>query len=207
MNCQIKVVDYVDIKDKKDFFIFCKTSSLTSKDPAAKNMWHEDWKNHPETILYLLEIKKEFSNSNGKFFVVYIDDTIIGCSGIYKSYFDNKIGIAGVRTWIDNVHRNKNIVREYLLPAQKKWAIENSLYAVVISFNEYNKNLLKAFSRKRLGENRSPRQPYHLFYNNFNELSFPVNIKYTKQWIAYEILNLEFNFDWNTIMWNAQEST
>jgi hypothetical protein len=83
----------------------------------------------------------------------------------------------------------------------KQWAIDNNCKAIAITFNDYNKNLIETFKRKRLGETRSPRQLHHLFYNNFNVIDFPLNIQYTKQWIAYEQLNLNFMFDWNTIRW------
>ena len=51
----------------------------------------------------------------------------------------------------------------------------------------------------RLGEKRTARQPYHLFYNNFNEVEFPVTIQYTKQWIIYEKLDPNFDFNWISI--------
>jgi hypothetical protein len=109
------------------------------------------------------------------------------------------VAIAGCRTWIDNDHRNRSLPREILLPAQKKWAQDQNAAAVVLTFNDYNKNLINAWKRKRLGEHRTPRQPFHLFYNNFNEVEFPVKIQHTKQWVIYEILDSSFNFNWENI--------
>ena len=71
-----------------------------------------------------------------------------------------------------------------------------------ISFNEYNKNLIQVFKRRRFGENKdriNNRQPHHLFYNEMNEPKFPVIIQYTKQWIIYEKLDPSFDFDWTSI--------
>ena len=96
-------------------------------------------------------------------------------------------------------YRNKSLPREILLPAQKKWAQDRNSGAIGLTFNDYNKNLIYAWKRKRLGELRTPRQSHHLFYNNFNEVDFPVTIQYTKQWIIYEKLDPTFNFDWSTI--------
>ena len=50
-----------------------------------------------------------------------------------------------------------------------------------MSFNDYNKNLIKLWSKPRLS---MPAEclPQHLFYSNFNIVPFPVIIKNTKQY-------------------------
>jgi hypothetical protein len=197
----MEIVDYNNLKSKNLFFKFCKNITEESSHPAAKNMWADNWKSNPESLPYLLETKRFFAGNHGKFYVAYDHDNIVGCSGVYKAIFNKKIAIAGARTWIDHAYRHQQIVREYFFPAQKEWAIEQSLDAILISVNDYNKNLLRVFTKKRLGEQRSPNQNHHLFYNNFNTLEFPVSIRNTKQWIAYEILNPSFNFDWTSIAW------
>jgi hypothetical protein len=74
---------------------------------------------------------------------------------------------------------------------------------VMLTFNEYNKNLIQVFKRKRLGEkiNRNARKPHHLFYNGLNEIQFPISIQYTKQWGIYEKLS-DWDFDWSTIRYD-----
>jgi len=124
---------------------------------------------------------------------------IIGCGGIYLSGFDPTFALAGCRTWMHRDHRNRSLPREILLPAHKQWAKDRNARAVGITFNDYNKNLISTWKRTRLGEERLPRQPYHLFYDNFNEVEFPVIIQYTKQWVIYETLDSTFNFDWDSI--------
>jgi hypothetical protein len=173
------------------------------QDPAAINMWTNDWEDQPNTLPYLLFKDSRYAGDHGEFFLVIYQNKIIGCSGIYFSDVDTSIAIAGCRTWINKEHRNKSLPREMLLPAQKKWAQDRNAKVIGLTFNDYNKNLIETWKRKRLGENRSHRQPYHLFYNNFNEVDFPVNIQYTKQWLIYEKLDSEFTFDWNTIKWQC----
>ena len=195
MEYQIVTFDN-NIKDQ--CFEFCKLASLQN-DPAAVNMWAEDWQVNSHTLPYILINSNRYSGNNGEFFLVIYQTEIVGCGGIYFSEFDSKFALAGCRTWINSAHRNKSLPREILLPAQKKWAQDRNATAVGLTFNNYNKNLISTWKRMRLGEKRLPRQPYHLFYNNFNEVDFPVIIQCTKQWVIYEKLDTTFNFDWSTI--------
>jgi hypothetical protein len=190
--------------DKEKFYLFCKEASINQTHPAAKNMWDNNWDNNPSTLPYILEIEQRFSGSNGEFFILFFNNNIVGCSGIYKSQFDKNIGIAGVRTWIADSYRNNSINREYLLPTQKQWAKDNNCKIVALTFNEYNKNIIQIFKRKRLGEIRdriNSREPFHLFYSGLEEVDFPVTIQYTKQWVIYEKLDPTWNYNWSTIKW------
>ena len=185
-----------DIEDQ--FFKFCKEASLQD-DPAAINMWADDWQSQLHTLPYILVNSNRYAKPNGEFFLVLYDSEIVGCSGIYFSEFNHLVALAGCRTWVNTAHRNKSLLREVILPAQKKWAQDRNASAVGLTFNEYNKNLINTWKRTRLGEHRLPRQTHHLFYNSFNEVDFPVVIQYTKQWIIYEKLDPNFDFDWISI--------
>ena len=192
-------VSSFDYSNPDSFFEFCKAASLEIDQPAAANMWHDNWIDENYTLPYILFKDNRFKNSKGKFFILKHNELIIGCSGVYISDFSPQIGILGCRTWISNKYRNQSLVRDYLLPAQRSWAIDRNASVVGLTFNDYNKNLINTWKRVRLGEKRKVRQPYHLFYNNFNEVDFPVTIQYTKQWIIYEKLDPNFDFDWISI--------
>jgi hypothetical protein len=196
------MTDYQLITFNKDiteqFFNFCKEASLQD-DPAAVNMWADDWQYQSHTLPYLLINNSRYAKPNGEFFLIMYKLEIVGCSGIYFSQFDPNFALAGCRTWINQTHRNKLLSRELLLPAQKKWAQDRNASAVGMTFNDYNKNVKEMWKRFRLGEQRSPRQPYHMFFNNLNEVDFPVTIQYTKQWLIYERLDPTWTFDWTQI--------
>jgi len=197
----MKIVTYSEI-DKNLFFNFCKEASLEVSQPASKNMWADNWQERNDTLPYLLEIEHRFDN--GEFYILIHKDAIIGCSGVYISEFSPDVCIAGVRTWIHKDFRNDSINREYLLPAQKQWCIDRRCKVIALTFNEYNKNIIQIFKRKRLGEltdRVSCREPRHLFFNGLEELSFPVKIQYTKQWLIYEKLDTSWQFDWNQIQY------
>lgn len=200
-----KTYKSLTIKEKEHFFGYLQSIKATNI-PAYSNMWDDNWQNNVSTLPYVLENTDRFDDINGKFHILYDGSNIVACGGVYRSQFSESIAIAGVRTWTDSKYRNKSLLREFLLPLHKEWAIENNMKMIVLSFNEYNKNIIQIFKRRRLGENKeriNNRQPYHVFYNGLNEVMFPVKIQYTKQWAIYEKLDPMFDFDWNEIKWEA----
>ena len=198
MSYNILAYSDMTLPQRDIFFEFLKEARKETTQPAHENMWDNDWKNKNNTLPYLLECTNRFT-SGGKYNVAFDGDQIVGCSGVYTSAFCSELAIAGTRTWIHKDYRNKSIAREYLLPAEKAWVIENNFKAIAICFNDYNKNLTKIWKRLRLGEKRTPRQSHHMFFNGVNALEFPVTIQYTKQWIMYEKLDPSFDFDWDSM--------
>lgn len=186
-------------KQKTKFYADLKSAAL-SDDPAAENMWADDWETKNYTLPFLLEKRDRFSPPNGDFHVVYDGDKFVACGGIYKSEFSQYVALAGTRTWVEREYRNKLIPREILLPAHKEWAIKNDCRQIALCFNEYNKRLMLAWTRRRMGEDRSLREPHHLFYNDLTIVDFPVTIQYTKQWVMYERLQADWDFSWHSII-------
>ena len=196
----VKSFNSLTNSDKEDFFLWL--SEQSNNDPAYENMWNVDWKDDPKTLPYILINTDKFSDKNGDYHIVYDNKTIAACGGIYRASFNSYIALAGIRTWIHKNYRNKLIARNILLPVHKKWAKRNKCKQIALSFNDYNKNLIVSWKRVRAGENKSlrvSRQPKHMFYDNFNEVEFPVIIQYTKQWIIYEKLDKDWEFNWSII--------
>ena len=185
------------------FIDFLKNDCVDPKKPAHVNMWHDDWKNQPHTLMYLLKKSDRFNGGNGRYFIMMKQDgEIVACSGIYRSNFDWRLGLCATRTWVKDGYRHINAIALHLLPVQKRWAYEQECSAVGICVNEYNKNLLKVYKRARMGEDPSrlkPQDKYGAFYHGVNEVMFPVNIQNTKQWIYYEKLDPLYEFDWESI--------
>jgi hypothetical protein len=196
MKYQISKLNH---SEYQSFFDFCKAASLEVSQPASTNMWHDNWQTQLHTLPYIALVIKRFAEPHGELFILKDGEKIIGCSAIYTSEFSNDICIAGVRTWINKEYRNYSLVRDYLLPAQRDWAIGKGFKLIALTFNSYNKNIIKIWKRTRLGETRLPRSPHHMFYKNFNEVPYPITVQYTQQWAIYERLDENFNFDWQTI--------
>jgi hypothetical protein len=200
----MKIVQYSELVTNIEFFNFLKTESLEISQPASTNLWAEDPKSNCHTLLYILTNTTRFNGVNGDFHILYDNDKIVACSGVYISEFSKDVAIAGVRTWVNKEYRHLALNKEYLLAEQKKWAIAKNAKIIALSFNEYNKNIIQIFKRTRLGETSERiknRKTKHMFYNGLQEVKFPVTIQYTKQWVIYEELDSEFAFDWNTIKW------
>lgn len=200
---KISIIEYKDLDEqmKKQFFLFCQDASLEPFKPAAENMYDADWENKSNTLPYILEKTDRFDEPNGVFHILLIDDNIVACAGVYISEFDNKVALLGVRTWVHEFYRNRLVVREHILPKQKEWAIARNCEILALTFNDYNKNVIKAFQRIRLGEysNRiTERTSAHLFSSNMNVLDYSVIIKHTPQWVAYEKLS-DYDFDWGSL--------
>lgn len=188
------------IDEHQSFIKLLRMASLEKEQPAHSNMYDDDWRNKPNTLLYILENTDRFK-INGFFHVIFDSDIAVACGGAYTSEFSNDVAILGTRTWIHKDYRHKLITRDYLLPEEKAWAIKNNYKMIVLTFNEYNKNLRKLWVRQRLGENRPERTEKHFGYNNAYAVEYPVNIQYTKQYVLYEKLDNSYEFDWSTIRW------
>jgi len=187
--------------EKINFYSFLKSTQLESK-PANTNMWHDEWSNEKHTLPFILNNTERFNNNNGVYHIVFDGETIVACGGVYISNFSQDVALIGVRTWVNKIYRNQSILREHLLPIQKSWCQEKNIKIIALTFNDYNKNLIQVFQKRRLGETKeriTTRQPHHLFYNNLTKVEFPVVIQYTKQWVIYETLDSTFNFDWKNI--------
>lgn len=199
----MRVLTYNQLSDieKINFYNFLRSTQLESK-PANTNMWHDDWDNQNHTLPFILNKTNRFNDTNGVYHIVFDNETIVACGGVYISNFSQDIAFGGVRTWVNKIYRNQSILREYLLPVQKSWCQEKQIKILALTFNDYNKNLIQVFQKRRLGETKdriTTRQPHHLFYGNLTKVDFPVVIQYTKQWVIYETLDSTFNFDWKNI--------
>jgi len=175
------------------FLEFLESAYNEFEQPAHNNMYHD-------RLLHILDNTDRFKN--GCFNILFDNEKVIACSGCYVSNFSSDVLICGSRTWVGKKHRNNQIPREILLPAEKQYAIDNRIKCIVLTFNEYNKNMINLWLRKRLGEVRSPRTSLHFGYNGVNVLDYPVLIQFTRQYVIYEILDHSFKFDWETIKYH-----
>jgi hypothetical protein len=182
-------------------FDFFKQAKL-SNEPASVNMFSDNWETESNTLPYKLFVEKLYDN--GLFNVALDNGEIVACSGCYPSKFHSSVLLCGSRTWVNKDYRARYVSTEYLLPEEKKWAKENDFKVVALSFNEYNKNIIKAMSRNGLGYKRTVKGEKHMLSSNMNVVPFPVTIQYTKQYVIYEKLT-DWDFDWESIRYNLND--
>lgn len=174
-----------DPSDCYMFDRFCRKLTY-SDEPAAKNM---------ADLRELLDVR--FDGNRGQMYVVFDGLHIVGCSGCYISEFSDKVGLLGVRSWLNQEYRSKQIIRNLLLPEQRDWMMSKGMKQVALSFNEYNRNLVHLFERQIV--KREPRTPRHMFYNGMSVLPYRVEIQYTPQWVIYETLDTGWSFNWKSL--------
>jgi hypothetical protein len=194
MILEVKKFKDLSITKRTEFKNYCYDQSLLAH-PASKNMFGDD----NNTLTYILDNTDRFNDGKGEFYILYVAGEIAACSGVYKADFSNQIALAGTRTWTTDKFKNKNFHRHVLLPIQKSWAISNNCKQIAICFNDYNKNLMAVPYRSRAGEGPIRRTKKNLFYSNINRVEFPVNIQNTKQWVLYEKIDPNWDFDWKSI--------
>jgi len=205
MTYRIESYQKLSNQEKIDFFKFCENESKETSQPSSINMWDEDWASKENTLLYLLEKTKKFHRNRGEMFILYYCDQVIACGGVCKSNVSDLIAIGGVRTWVTKEYRNNSILREYLLPVHKKWAIDRGYKQLALSFNKHNNNIIQIFKRNRLAEKAgrtNSREPHHLFYNGLKEIPYSINLYDTEQWVIYEELDPSWSFDWTAIAYS-----
>jgi len=182
----------------QDILKFAERASYYKEDPASVNMWHRHWHDRPETLPYLIFCSERFANGNGQFFVTTFDDKLVAISGIQVSPFSKEIALGGVRSWVNPELRGRFVIGRHLLPLQKQWAIDNGIKAICLTFNSYNKKLINYFKRSGLGIKKN-RNPNSMFFNGVHEVPHTCNIQYTEQWVIYDKIDLDFEFDWSKI--------
>lgn len=202
MSGNFKVVNIKDIP-QEEVLEFCKSAYHSKSDPAHVNMWRQDWQDQKETLPYHLYVGNRFNKEKGIFYALKIDDKIEVVSGAYISDFHPGIVLGGVRTWVNEEHRGKYLTGKYLLSKQYQWAKSIQAQMFCISFNEYNKNMINFVKRAGFGRVKN-RTADMAFYNGVHEAPFPVNIQYTKQWVVYDLIDKNFEFDWNSIKWSEE---
>ena len=199
-----KIKEYFNLTktELKLFWDIMKKETIKDNSPAMINMFSLNWRVEENTLRYILDVEEKFNK--GAYYILFDDDIPVASGGVYFSEWTDDIAMAGIRTWAHTEHRNKLLVAEHILPACKEWSNENNCKAITLTFNDYNKNLIKVCVRTRAGESAtriSGRTPRRLFYNGANVLDFPLEINYTKQWLIYEKLNNDFNFNWEEFKW------
>lgn len=199
---QIKKYQNLTKKELKIFWDTLEAEFQKDKSPAMANMHSETWRLENNTLRYILEADNKFDP--GEYFILFDKELPVASGGVYFSEWTDEIAMAGIRTWAHTEHRNKLLVAEYILPACKAWAVKNKCKSITLTFNDYNKNLIKVCLRTRAGESATRitgRTAHRLFYNGANVVDFPVEINYTKQWVIYEQLVTDWQFNWETIKW------
>ena len=196
-----KAFSSLTVNEKEKVFEYLKDISLNeNKDLAAVNMWNPEWEHDSKTLMYILCKTDMLTGDNGEYYLIFDELGDVACSaGVYKSEFDKLFGVA-TRLWVRKKYRNLKLGGIAILKPVRKWCVDHNCKACGLTLNQYNRHIITVYKRKGLGVNFKPSlKEDELFYNGITEVDFPVIIKYTKQWVAYEKLDSMYEFDWESI--------
>lgn len=199
---KVKPYNKLTTKEFEKFWATIEEEYSKDSSPAMVNMFSQYWRTEKNTLRYILEVEKKFNP--GEYYILFDGRLPVASGGVYLSEWANNIAMAGIRTWVHTEHRNKFLAAEYILPACKTWALKNNCNAITLTFNDYNRRLINTWKRTRMGESSlriKNRTSEKMFYNGIFDVDFPMEINYTKQWLIYEKLNSDFNFNWEEFKW------
>lgn len=189
------ILDIKDFIDLNTFSYKIEKEQRHSKGPSPSANMTMDAK-IPGGLGHILFIERRFKPTNGQFYLLYKDNDIIAVSGIYKSDFDKNIAIAGVRTWTLEEHRGKRFLHgDILLPEQEKWAINNNIKSILLTFNDYNLWLFEFIKRMNQKKSVSLGVKTSNFYMGFQPLPDQLYIKNTYQYVLEKKLDPTFTWD------------
>jgi hypothetical protein len=188
----------IPVKILDDIVLLCQQAEQEQTKPAYENMKVKDWETNTNSLLYILQKTSRFSKNQGMFSCLYDQEKLIAISGCYTCDWDTNVVIGGVRAWVVPEYRARYLQSLYLLPAQKRWALENKCAVFALTFNDYNKKLMNIITRSGKYQNKAKKGVGHTrpeFYDNFVLLPKKVIIQYTPQWVIFEKLR-EYSVNW-----------
>lgn len=127
----------------------------TSSHPAFVNMGTDG----PAGFLFNIFYKRRWTYAEGEIAMLEDDDQIIGVSAVERSSFHNKLTIGGIRMWVDPRYRGRPMTEDrnsyaskLLLSSNLDWSDKQGMWAMMVTFNDYNKTIFEGIKRKASGK-------------------------------------------------------
>ena len=173
--------------------------SLAADERLAPNWLPDDWESKTSSLFYLLHREGRFSEGRGRFFLLYDQDRLVACSGVYLSAWSNQVAVGGVRTFTHPRYRmafaretGKFYHSDILLPWQFEWARRQGCVAFALSFTEESKTLLEFLRRIGRGEavalGLKPSPETAKFYSHFVLHPEKVLVQFVEQDLYYRVI-------------------
>lgn len=108
----------------------------------------------PSGFLYLIHPERgesrRWSRDRGEITLLYDEvlGSIVGISAVENCSLSDKIGSGGNRCWLQKSHRLQNEVTKYLLSSNFDWCARQDKAGMMLTFNDYNKEIYDIIYRK-----------------------------------------------------------
>jgi hypothetical protein len=173
----------VDKKILKEIIDLSNIAYLDPKNYAKDNYETENWEAKPHTLLHIILKKDRFKEGNGVFSLLYDNNIPVAYAGAYKHEDDPNILICLVRAFILQQYRAKNLLGNYILPSQMKYAKKNNYEYCWLTYNEYNKYIFNSAKRASQGKATILGTKVTDLYKQAKYYEEPLIIQKTKQYV------------------------
>lgn len=172
--------------------VFVNEQKKLSDHPAIKNMDESD-----TGLLGNIKSKTRWHSDIGEISILKYHNKIIGVSAVEFSELHTNLSIGGIRCWLSPNFRNNQLVTNYLLNSNLDWSKSKNMWAMMLTFNDYNKTIYDGIKRKSLGKSIAIGTIWSDWWDDLFVIDYPIIIRYTIQWCvlkpitykAYEIFD------------------
>lgn len=167
---------------------FVKGQQALSDHPAIKNM-----DNSINGLLHNIETKDRWTKTDGEISILNHSDTVIGVSAVEFSNLHPNLSIGGIRCWLDPNFRNDQLVTTYLLNSNLEWSKNNGMWAMMLTFNDYNKTIYDGIKRKSIGKSIAIGNIWSNWWDDVLVIEKQLYIRYTQQWCVLKPIIFKAN--------------
>lgn len=122
-----------------------------SSHPAYGNMTRTE----PAGFLFNIAHRRRWTEAEGEISILKDDGQIIGVSAVERSALHDRLSIGGIRMWIAKKFRNRPLLDDrnsfaskLLLASNLHWSQAHGMWAMMVTFNDYNKTIFEGIKRK-----------------------------------------------------------
>lgn len=187
LQCTSNTISEIILSDLEKFIQ--KQEIEHSSHPALKNMGWEPYVG----VLYNISNKLRWTSDIGSISILYNNSDIIGisCSEISENY--PNFGIGGIRCWLDSSYRCDQLVSKYLLNDNLNWCINKKLKGMILTFNDYNKWIYDAITRKTNKKTIKLANVWSNWWNDCIIINQQINIRNVNQWCVIKPIDKDLN--------------
>jgi hypothetical protein len=146
--------------------------------PAVGNMgWAKN-----SGLLWCIDNQSRWRQDQGEIAILLDDKELIcGVSCVEHSVLANA-SIGGIRTWLNEQHRDKNAMSRYLLASNLTWSQTQHKQGMILSFNDYNKWIWIGVKRKSQGKAAGMGTLWSDWWNDCRIIDKQLRIRGVDQW-------------------------
>ena len=172
-------------KQRRDLGEFVdQQAQLDPDDHSISNMGNQS----PSGLLWNLDSGSRWKDDGEVNIVRYLGKVVAVCC-VEGSELHPRLGIGGIRCWIDHRHRSSHLPSRFMLPSNLSWCLRNGKWGMMMSFNDHNKILYDAICRSASGRSPSVGNGWSDWWKDCIIIRDRLIIRNTLQWCVIKPIN------------------